>query len=60
MIEVLLSDGWYRGQVGLPRAHDQWGTTLGLLAELRADGAHRVRDRRRLDAAARPSRRAPI
>ena len=38
VIEVLLSDGWYRGQVGLPRAHDQWGTTLGLLAELRAGG----------------------
>ncbi len=25
-IGVLLSDGWFRGQVGLTRAHDQWGS----------------------------------
>ena len=22
---AIVSDGWFRGQVGLPRAHDQWG-----------------------------------
>ena len=33
-LTALLSDGWYRGQVGLPRAHDQWGTTVAFLAQL--------------------------
>ena len=37
-IEALVSDGWFRGQVGLPRAHDQWGDALAFLAELRVDG----------------------
>ena len=37
-IEALVSDGWFRGQVGLPRAHDQWGEALAFLAELRVDG----------------------
>ena len=27
---ALLADGWYRGQVGLPRAADQFGTELSL------------------------------
>lgn len=39
---AILSDGWYRGQVGLARAHDEWGSELGLLAQLRvthADGS---------------------
>jgi alpha-L-rhamnosidase len=31
---AILSDGWYRGQVGLPRAHDQWGSELGFLAQV--------------------------
>lgn len=36
---VEVSDGWWRGQVGLFRAHDQWGDTTGLLAEIElADG----------------------
>ena len=34
---AILSDGWYRGQVGLPRAHDQWGSELGFLAQVRVD-----------------------
>ena len=36
-IGAILSDGWYRGQVGLPRAHDQWGSELGFLAQVRVD-----------------------
>jgi alpha-L-rhamnosidase len=35
-IGAIVSDGWFRGQVGLPRAHDQWGSELGFLAQLRA------------------------
>jgi alpha-L-rhamnosidase len=44
-IGAVLSDGWFRGQVGLPRAHDQWGSELGFLAQVRvgyADGATAV------------------
>jgi alpha-L-rhamnosidase len=40
-IGAILSDGWFRGQVGLPRAHDQWGSELAWLAQLQlqfADG----------------------
>ncbi|MGA8722196.1 MAG: glycoside hydrolase family 78 protein [Solirubrobacteraceae bacterium] len=36
-IGAILSDGWYRGQVGLPRAHDQWGSELGFVAQVRVD-----------------------
>jgi len=38
-IGAILSDGWFRGQVGLPRAHDQWGSDLGFLAQMRFDFA---------------------
>ena len=31
---AVVSDGWFRGQVGLPRAHDQWGSELGFLAQV--------------------------
>src|SRR3954469_10721418 len=31
-LEVLLADGWYRGQVGVGRAVDQWGTETAFLA----------------------------
>ena len=44
-IGAILSDGWFRGQVGLPRAHDQWGSELGFLAQMRfefADGSAAV------------------
>ncbi|MCJ1700234.1 glycoside hydrolase family 78 protein [Rathayibacter festucae] len=44
-IEVELSDGWYRGEVGAFRVPADWGTTLGFRAELHlelADGSHRV------------------
>jgi alpha-L-rhamnosidase len=34
VIGAILSDGWFRGQVGLPRAHDQWGSELGFLAQV--------------------------
>lgn len=40
-IGAILSDGWFRGQVGLPRAHDQWGSELAWLAQVHielADG----------------------
>jgi hypothetical protein len=26
VLDALLADGWHRGQVGVGRAHDQWGT----------------------------------
>ncbi|WP_034271409.1 family 78 glycoside hydrolase catalytic domain [Haloechinothrix halophila] len=38
---VILGDGWFRGQIGITRAADQWGKRLGLLAQLElthADG----------------------
>jgi alpha-L-rhamnosidase len=35
---IELSDGWYRGQVGLFRSFDQWGKRTALWAELVADG----------------------
>ncbi|GAA1835021.1 family 78 glycoside hydrolase catalytic domain [Agromyces salentinus] len=44
-IEVVLSDGWYRGQVGAFRLPAGWGTTLGARAELHlrfADGTRQV------------------
>jgi alpha-L-rhamnosidase len=44
-IGAILSDGWFRGQVGLPRAHDQWGSELAWLAQLHvelADGSTAV------------------
>jgi alpha-L-rhamnosidase len=34
MLAVLLADGWYRGQVGLPRAADQYGRNVALRAQL--------------------------
>ena len=37
VLGALLADGWYRGQVGMPRAHDQWGDTTALLAQLVVD-----------------------
>jgi len=41
VVEALLADGWYRGQVGMLNAHDQWGTETAFLAQLHlvhADG----------------------
>ncbi|SDT78572.1 family 78 glycoside hydrolase catalytic domain [Actinoplanes derwentensis] len=37
-IVVRLSDGWFRGQVGLLRSADQWGGRTAFLAQLHADG----------------------
>jgi alpha-L-rhamnosidase len=34
---VLLSDGWFRGQIGMVRAHDQWGDRTAFLAQLHVD-----------------------
>jgi len=34
VLAILLADGWYRGQVGLPRAADQYGRDLALRAQL--------------------------
>jgi alpha-L-rhamnosidase len=34
VVAVLVADGWYRGQVGLPRAADQFGTELHLRVQL--------------------------
>ena len=39
VLAVLLADGWYRGQVGLPRAADQYGGDVALRAQVE------VRDR---------------
>lgn len=44
-IEIVLSDGWYRGQVGAFRLPAGWGTTLGARVELHvrlADGSRQV------------------
>jgi alpha-L-rhamnosidase len=44
-IGVILADGWYRGQIGITRAADQWGTRVALLAQLvltYADGTRTV------------------
>ena len=38
-LTVELSDGWFRGQVGIFRVHDQWGETTALLAQLEVDCA---------------------
>ncbi|MBV9685277.1 MAG: family 78 glycoside hydrolase catalytic domain, partial [Solirubrobacterales bacterium] len=38
-IGAIISDGWYRGQVGLPRAYDQWGSELAFLAQVRVEMA---------------------
>jgi alpha-L-rhamnosidase len=34
VLAVLLADGWYRGQVGMPRAADQYGEHVALRAQL--------------------------
>ena len=36
-LTVLLSDGWFRGQVGITRAHDQWGGRTAFLAQLHVE-----------------------
>jgi alpha-L-rhamnosidase len=36
-LDVLLADGWYRGQVGVGRAHDQWGSETAFLAQLEVE-----------------------
>ncbi|ASN20044.1 family 78 glycoside hydrolase catalytic domain [Arthrobacter sp. YN] len=44
-IEIELSDGWYRGQVGAFRHPADWGATLGARAELHIelrDGSHEL------------------
>lgn len=44
-LELVLSDGWYRGQVGAFRIPAGWGDTLAVRAELHfwlADGTHQV------------------
>ena len=54
-LAVILADGWYRGQIGITRASDQWGTNLALLAQLQRDARRRqhrrVRHRARTGAA---------
>ncbi|HET6938921.1 MAG TPA: family 78 glycoside hydrolase catalytic domain, partial [Nocardioides sp.] len=34
VLDALLADGWYRGQVGVGRASDQWGTETAFVAQL--------------------------
>ena len=36
-LDALLADGWYRGQVGVGRAYDQWGTETAFLAQLEVE-----------------------
>lgn len=38
VVAVLLADGWYRGQVGMPRAADQFGTDPALRLQLEVRG----------------------
>jgi alpha-L-rhamnosidase len=38
VICALLADGWFRGQVGMPRAADQFGTDLALRIQLETRG----------------------
>ena len=47
VVEVLLSDGWFRGQNGAPRAHDQWGARARLpgRAPIGSDGSPSSSDR---------------
>jgi alpha-L-rhamnosidase len=37
-LEAILSDGWYRGQVGYTREHDAYGDRTALLAQLERTG----------------------
>jgi len=37
-LRALVSDGWFRGQVGALRQYDIYGPTLALLAQLEVDG----------------------
>ena len=52
-IEVLLGNGWYRGDLGFEGANANYGNDIGFLAELEigyADGSTQlVTDRRQLD-----------
>jgi alpha-L-rhamnosidase len=44
-VTVLLSDGWWRGQVGMLRSFDQWGGATAFLAQVQvwyADGGTEV------------------
>ncbi|XVU23556.1 family 78 glycoside hydrolase catalytic domain [Actinoplanes sp. CA-054009] len=36
-VGAILADGWYRGQVGMPRSRDQFGERTALLAQLHVD-----------------------
>ena len=36
-LDALLADGWYRGQVGVGRAHDQWGSETAFLAQVEVE-----------------------
>ena len=40
VLAVLLADGWYRGQVGLPRAADQYGDHVALRAQFEVQTEH--------------------
>jgi alpha-L-rhamnosidase len=37
-LRAVLSDGWFRGQVGFTRAHDVYGRSLALLVQVEVDG----------------------
>ena len=57
-VDIELSDGWYRGQVGAFRLPAGWGTTLGARAELHielGDGTRQVIRQRTATGRARPS-----
>ena len=56
-LEIELSDGWYRGQVGAFRMPAGWGTTLGARAELHVEYTDGTRTAIRSDEAwtSRPS-----
>ncbi|GAC1381604.1 MAG: hypothetical protein NVSMB48_10010 [Marmoricola sp.] len=37
LLDAVLADGWYRGQVGITRATDQWGTRTAFLAQVEVE-----------------------
>ena len=42
VLAVVLSDGWFRGQVGALRSADQWGDRVAVLAQLSVGGISAV------------------
>ena len=59
-LELELSDGWYRGQVGAFRMPAGWGTTLGARVELHVEHTDGTRQVIRSDESGRAGDRRPF